>query len=103
MAPQPSATRPLRVSTRARTWEKGALLDNHASELERSSSLAGQEVWFDFQARARRIAALLVPFMSIRPPYGPPAVQEDGRSMLRPYSLGRIYPGFCLAAVCPER
>ena len=26
------------------------------------------------------------------PPYGPPASQGDGRSMLRPYGLARIYP-----------
>ena len=32
-----------------------------------------------------------------RPPYGPPASQGDGRSMLNPYGLPRTYP--CQAVV----
>ena len=29
----------------------------------------------------------------LQPPYGPPAMRGDGRNMLRPYGLTRIYPG----------
>ena len=29
-----------------------------------------------------------------RPPYGPPATQGDGRSVLRPYGVGSCMSGF---------